>query len=275
MDLMNSSSLVFTVLTLLTLSTALSATRSDTNDTLMNELQSCGIDINRDNIDVQKFLPTMPIPTCLDQNPPSLGTHGFQIIDDVFPNQTYAPRIHRAMQDLQYMPSKSHVAEHLSPRCGGDGHRIPSYRSDYTTWGREAGKIENNDSLQRLDVRHQLWTHFTMPLRNIDERIVADTDVLYTSFPTSTRHRAHSCGSSGLRQHLLYKLIYFVHDSVSMEKSVRIHQHGKDCSHGVVMQRNRLLVVDCQKVEMEILPLREQRYMVVQWLRGNTGFGVP
>ena len=156
-----SSSLLFTVLTL-------SATSENSNDTLMDELQSCGIDINRENIDVPKFLPTVPIPTCHDQKPLTLGTHGFKIIDDLFPNQTYAPTIHRAMQDLQYMPSKSHVAEHLSPRCGGDGHRIPSYRSDYTMWGREAGKIENNDSLQRLDVRRQLWTHFTMPHRKID-----------------------------------------------------------------------------------------------------------
>ena len=69
--------------------------------------------------------------------------------------------------------------------------------------------------------------------------------------------------------------MYFVHDSVSMGKSVRIHQYGKDCSHDVVMQKNRLLVVDCQQVEMEILPIREKRYMVVQWLRGGTGFGVP
>jgi hypothetical protein len=261
---------------------AFAKSKSDV-DILMNELESCGIDSSKVSVsDVNNLLPSLPSVDCENgEKNPLLNTDGFMVIDHLFSDRAYPQKLHSIMMnDIDFSPSTSHIAESLNPRTGGDGHRIPSYNSGMSCWGREA--IKNSRPLEALSPRHQLWNNFVLKFQKIDSRVVAHTDILFKFFPPMALHRVHQCGGSGSRQHLLYKLMYFVHNSTAAGgeiSSIRIHQihqnRNNHCSHTVDVISNRLLVLDCSKIEMEILPIGAPRYFILNWLRGTTGFGVP
>mgnify|MGYP001241375859 CR=1 FL=1 len=250
---------------------------TSTTTKLLNELQSCGINTN--NIDIQQIQRSLPSSNCNDPITPSIDTHGYMTLEtNMFINST---QLHTAIKTITYTPSRSHIAERFSPRLGGDGHRIESYKSTFEAWGKDA--IQNNTILQDLNIRNQLWINVIVPFQKIDPKVVASTDVLFSFLPKITGHSrgAHSCSSSKNRPHLLYKVLYFVHDVTNTSNasnhtnhSIRLRQYERDCTYDVAIERNQLLIVDCSKIEMEIESKSFDRYMIVQWLRGFTGFGV-
>jgi hypothetical protein len=237
---------------------------------LLGELKTCGIHISPEQLQTEGFLTLLPppLPHCTHTTTDTLNdgiasTHGFMIVNDLLASTHNRELLESARRLRCYTPSSTHMFEHLSPRLGGDGHVVSSVRGDHTCWGRQT--VQEHPIIANL--RATLWNKFTLPFRhqNDDIRIRADTDVMISVFPRNHLYRPH------MERQFLYKLVFFLDDY----SVIRVQRKGDLCSHDIYGKAGQLLVLDCEKTTMEVLPIDvEERYIATQWLRSKTGFGL-
>lgn len=232
---------------------------SASNQLLLEDLRAAGINTDLDH-DVH--LPTLPTNACVPSVVKStIAANGYVLIDDTF-SYSEIERLVAAMKNLKYSPSLTHRYEKFAPRLGGDGHRLPSYKGDLTSWGRDS----NNKDIQHL--RYRLWEATSQYRRgaggSTSRVVVADTDVLIHFFPKLTQFHAH------MERTFVFKIILFT-DSHGF---VRVHESGSRCSHDVEARPGRLLIVECSRMSIEILPHHKTRYFVSYWLREFSGYGI-
>ena len=236
---------------------------SASNQLLLEDLRAAGINIDLD-LDHDVHLPTLPTNACLPSVMKStIAANGYALIDDTF-SDNEIERLVAAMKILKYSPSLTHLYEKYAPRLGGDGHRLPSFKGDWTSWGRDS----NNKDIQHL--RYRLWeatSQYRQGAGGSTSRVVVgDTDVLIHFFPKLTQFHAH------MERTFVFKVILFT-DSHSF---VRVHESGigSRCSYDVEAKPGRLLIVECSRMSIEMLPMDKTRYLVSYWLREFSGFGI-
>ena len=173
-----------------------------------------------------------------------------------------------------FQPSNTHAGEFFQPRAGGDGLRLPLFRSDHFLWSYHV--------TSPIFKRHRnIASHLAFRLLNAStpvpwlrgEKARRDTHVFLQYFPPATKYQRHFDGHERDPGNFVVTVLHMAASPNDPDAHVFLYTPSNDRLL-IPIKAGRTIVFATKHVEIEFPASLSPRFFATTWLRASTGFGI-